>query len=223
MEKFTKEKIGHRKVVGSPNVLRDAEFDQCQFDGGALVQYDDPTCGLVVEDVVLRKCRAGNTVLHGVRFENVTVDGLANRSLLQFEACLFDRVTLRGRIGPIMTMPASGTIPAEMQAAFREQAAKFFSEIDWALDISEAEFSDADFSQVPGNLVRRNPETQFLIRREAALSAAPDSLPGFAAIVAERAGNSPYDTTVAAVPTRSKNADRYQDELRILRAQGIAE
>jgi hypothetical protein len=223
MHTFSKEKIDHRKVVGSPKVLRDAEFNQCQFDGGALVQYDDPTCGLVVENVILHKCRTGNTVLHGVRFENVMVDGLTNRSLLPLEACLLDRVTLRGRIGPIMTMPASGTIPAEMRAAFREQAAKFYSEIDWALDIAEAEFSDADFTQVPGDLVRRNPETQFLVHREAALSAELDSLPGFAAIVAERAGNSPFDTTVAVVPTRSKNADRYRDELRILRTQGIAE
>jgi hypothetical protein len=40
-----------------------------------------------------------------------------------------------------------------------------YADIEWALDISEAVFSDVDLSYVPGDLVRRGPETQFLIRR----------------------------------------------------------
>lgn len=100
---------------------------------------------------------------------------------------------------------------------------KFFADIERALDISQAEFSDVDFSHIPGNLVRRDPKTQFLVHREAALSAALDSLPSYASIIAERAGLSPYDTTVAPVPTRSKNADRYRGELQVLRDRGTAE
>jgi hypothetical protein len=223
MEKFSKETVGYRKVVGSPKVLRDAEFEQCYFEGGALVQYDDPTCGFVVKSVILRKCRAGSIVLHGVRFEDVTVAGLTYRTLLHLESCLFERVTLRGPIGPIQTMPANYTLPAQMQAAFREEAVKFYAGIEWALDISHAEFSDADFTYIPGNLVRRDPETQFLVHREAALSAPPSSLPGLAAVVAERAGYSPYDTIVAVAPTRSKDANKYRAELQVLRDRSIAE
>jgi hypothetical protein len=223
MERFSKETLVYRKVTGSPKVLQDAEFEQCYFEGGGLAQYDDPSCGLVVKNVILRKCRGGNVGLHGVRFENVTVDGLTNRSGLQLRSCLFDRVTLRGKIGRIMTMEAHSAIPAEMRAAFREQAVKLYADIEWALDISQAEFSDVDFSYVPGQLVRRDPETQFLVHREAALSVALDSLPSYASVIAERAGLSPYDTTVAPVPTRSKNADRYRAELQVLRDRGIAE
>ena len=223
MAKFSKETIGYRKVVGAPQVLQDAECEQCQFDGGALVQFDDPSCGLVVRNVLLHKCRGGPVELHGVRFENVTVDGITNRGGLQLRSCVFDRVTLRGKIGPIMTMEAHTSVPVELRAAFREQAVKLYDDIEWALDITEAEFSEVDLSFVPGNLVRRNPETQFLIHAEAARSAELESLPTYASILAERAALSPYDATVAAVPTRSKNADEYRAELQILRDRGIAE
>jgi hypothetical protein len=223
MAKFSKETIGYRKVIGSPRVLQDAEFERCEFEGGALVQYDDPTCGLIVRNVVLRRCRGGGNVeMHGVRFENVMLDGIGNREL-QFWSCIFDRVTLRGRIGPIMTVQAHTSLSAETRAAFRDQAVKSYADIEWALDISEAEFSGVDFSYVPGKLVRRNPETQFLIHREAAQSAALDSLPTYVSILVERAAMSPYETTVAPVPTRSKNADRYRAQLQELRDRGIAE
>lgn len=219
MATFAKETIGYRKVFGSPQVLEDAEFDRCEFEGGALVQFDDPSCGLVVRNVVLRRCRGGGNVsIYGVRFENVLVDGSGNRSL-QLESCIFDRVTLRGRIGPIMTMQATG----DLAAAFREEAVKAYADIEWALDIAEAEFSDVDLSYVPGNLIRRNPETQFLIHREAARSVALRSLPGYVSVVVERARLSPYDTTVAPVPTRSKNAEEYRAQLQDLRDRGIAE
>jgi hypothetical protein len=223
MEKFSKETISYRKVVGSPKVLRDAEFERCYFEGGALAQHDDPTCGFVVKNVTVRKCRVGSIVLHGVRFQDVTVDGLTYGSLLHVAACLFEKVTLRGRIGPMMTMPANFTLPAQMQTAFLEQAVKFYAGIEWALDISHAEFSDASFYHVPGHLVRRDPETQFLVHREAALSAPRGSLPFEAAIVAERAGKSPYDTIVWPVPTRSKHADAWRAGMQVLRDRGIAE
>lgn len=223
MAKFSKETIGYRKVTGSPQVLRDAEFEQCQFDGGALVQFDDPSYGLVVRNVLLHKCRAGAVELHGVRFENVTVDGITNRAGLQLRSCVFDRVTLRGKIGPIVTMEAHSSVSAELRTAFREQAVKLYADIEWALDISAAEFSDVELSFVPGDLVRRDPTTQFLIRTEAARSAALDSLPAYASVLTERAARSPYDSTVVAVPTRAKNAEKYRAELQILRDQGIAE
>lgn len=223
MQEFSKQTIGYRKVVGSPRVLADAAFEQCQFEGGSLAQYDDPSYGFVVRNVLLHKCRAGAVVLHGVRFENVTVDGFTNRGGLRWRSCVFDRVTLRGKIGSIMTMEAHTSVPDEMRAAFREQAVKLYADIEWALDITGAEFSEVDLSFVPGELVRRDPETQFLIRTEAARSAALDSLPAYASVLTERAASSPYDATVVAVPTRSKNADKYRAELRILRDQGIAE
>jgi hypothetical protein len=122
-----------------------------------------------------------------------------------------------------MTMEAHTSVAPELRAAFREQAVKLYADIEWALDITEAEFSDVGLNYVPGELVRRNPETQFLIRTEVARSVTLDSLPNYASIVVERAALSPYEATVVPVPTRAKNADKYRTELQILRDRGIAE
>lgn len=182
MKKYSKETFAYGKLIGSPRVLQNAEFERCYFEGGVLAQVEDPSCGLVVKNVILRKCRVGNVVLQGIRFEDVAVDGLTWGSLLHLYSCLFERVTLRGSIGPVQTMPTHYSLPAEVKAAFREEAIKFYAGVEWALDISQAEFSAADFTYVPGNLVRRDPETQFLVHREAASSVPPGSLPGIAEI-----------------------------------------
>jgi len=42
-----------------------------------------------------------------------------------------------------------------------------YKEVDWALDIRDAVFSSAEFFGVPGELIRRDENTQVLLRREA--------------------------------------------------------
>lgn len=58
------------------------------------------------------------------------------------------------------------------QAAFDQANRAFYRGVDWALDIREADSFDIDLQEgaVPGDLVRRDPATQVLIRRENALS-----------------------------------------------------
>jgi hypothetical protein len=50
--RFSKQTIGYRKVIGSPKVLRDLEFEKCYFEGGALAQFDDLSCGFVVTNSI---------------------------------------------------------------------------------------------------------------------------------------------------------------------------
>ena len=43
---------------------------------------------------------------------------------------------------------------------------RFYQNVDWALDISEAHFTGVEFSSgIPADLVRRDPETQVILRR----------------------------------------------------------
>ena len=54
-----------------------------------------------------------------------------------------------------------------VQQAFDAANAAYYAQVDWALDLREAAFTDeVDLRGVPGRLVRRNPETQVLILRE---------------------------------------------------------
>jgi hypothetical protein len=212
------------KIVGRPLVLADLAVTDVRFISCALAQFDDPSCGtIVVRDVELARCGATSCSMHGVRFEHVTVDGLSVSGVGQLEACLFDRVTLRGRIGPVITTPPNPSLPAEVKQAFLREAEAYYRTVDWALDITAAEFSDADFYMVPGHLVRRDNETQALLRRDVIAAVPPEQLSPIARIWADRFSATPFDSLVAIAPRRST---RFRDYLRAideLRREGFAE
>ncbi|EYT82044.1 hypothetical protein CF54_15635 [Streptomyces sp. Tu 6176] len=212
----------HEKLTGSPRSLGGAELVRCTFRGGSLVQYEDPEFGLSVHDLSLRDCRAGG-VLHGVRFSDVSVHNLTSGDRVSPFACVFRHVTLSGRIPRLMTRPAHSSLPAEVQEAFRDGAERFYASVDWALDISAAKFSDAEFSGVPGHLVRRDPKTQFLLHRDRAEAADAEGFSSRARSYLAKARTSPYPTLVVVAPTRSKYFKDMLQDLESLRAAGIAE
>jgi hypothetical protein len=102
--------------------------------------------------------------------EDVLVDGLKTNGLLQTWAAVFKHVTLRGKIGRIMISPLATVMATpDQQAAFDAANAAYYANVDWALDISEASFVEIDIRHVPARLIRRDPETQFVVTRERAL------------------------------------------------------
>ncbi|MEU3622782.1 hypothetical protein BS329_09740 [Amycolatopsis coloradensis] len=218
---YVKEKFEYRKIIESAATFTDLAFEQCAFVGGVIMQeHDDPTYPLALSNISLHKCKVGNVVLYGLRCDNVVVDTLSHGKPIEFEACVFDRVTFRGSLGAVRFSPA---IDEEPRKSFAPGAAKLYEEIDWALDITEAEFSDIEIWDVPGHLVKRDPETQFLVRRATAAAADIDALPPYARVLVERAAEAPYDTSVLAAPIRSKSFEEALDALRTLRDLGIAE
>jgi hypothetical protein len=70
----------------------------------------------------------------------------------------------------ISPLVAPGIASPEEQEAFNAANAEFYSSVDWALDISEAEFVECDIRGIPAHLIRRDPETQVVIKREKALT-----------------------------------------------------
>ncbi len=221
MRNHVKEEFEHRKFIEQAATIADLDFERCAFGGGAIMQEtDDPAYALVVSNVSLRKCKTGNVVLYGVRFEDVTVDTLGHGKAIELEACVCTHVVLRGKLGAVRFSPA---VEDGSRAVLAPAAAKLYEHVDWALDITEAEFSDIEIWDVPGHLVKRDPETQFLIRREAAAAADIDALPEFAKIYVERAAEAPYETSVLAAPIRSKSFEETLNAFRRLRDLGIAE
>jgi hypothetical protein len=70
----------------------------------------------------------------------------------------------------ISPLVAPGSVTPEQQRAFDAANAEYYAAVDWALDIREAEFEgECDLRRVPAHLVRRDPETQVVIRRESAM------------------------------------------------------
>lgn len=68
--------------------------------------------------------------------------------------------------------------------------------------------------------MRRDPETQFLLRRGETV---PDDLPAYASIAVSRFESTPFDTIVAVAPKRSKNFAQIKEHYQELRVRGLAE
>lgn len=219
-QQISRETIEYLRSFGGKRTYSGIDLDRVTFVSCVLGQNDDPEYGFVVRDVNARRCRTKACTVHGVRFEDVTVDGLACDHL-SLGGCLFKHVTLKGKIGSILTTPVK-TLSEETTAAMKAAMVAYYQDVDWALDISEAEFSDAGFYMVPGELVRRDPETQFLVRREVVVPVM-DSVPFGLRVAASRFESTPFDSIVVVAPRRSKHFERDLAELRGAREAGLVE
>ncbi|MER7309883.1 hypothetical protein E5082_31555 [Streptomyces griseoluteus] len=213
--------VGPRKIVNADVDLSGFDLDGVEFRGCAIAQFEHPL-GMVVRAGKLRRCKAVGCSVHGVRFEEILAENLTFSKLTEFAACAFRHVELKGRIGPFITTPAHYSLPADAAQAFRDSLVEYYRDVDWALDISAAEFSDASIYMVPGDLVKRDEDTQFLLRRSAFESFA-DPLPAVAEIYRGRFSLTPFDSYVAIAPVRSKNFKEIRDGLMELKRMGLAE
>jgi hypothetical protein len=220
-QQFSRRTFEQLRGYGTGRTYSGLDLDRVTFASCVLGQQDDPEFGFVVSDVTATRCRADNCSVQGVRFEDVTLDGLSTKNQ-QLGGCLFKHVTLKGKIGPILTTPVHRGVPEQIRTAMNAAILAYYKDVDWALDISAAEFSDADFYMVPGDLVRRDPETQFLLRRDVVVPA-KDQLPIGPSIAASRFESTPFDSIVAVVGRRSKNFARDLDEFEQVRKAGLAE
>jgi hypothetical protein len=217
-----KQRCQNGRILGTGRVIEDLELVRCEFIASHIAQFDDPELGLVVRNVSATKCVAKRSGAAGVRFEDVLVDGL-DCTVTRLEGCVFSRVTLRGRIGQLICMPPNPAMPTEIQDAFRDGIVRAYAGVDWALDISEAQFTGAGLYYVPGDLVRRNPDTQYLIRRSVVAGVDLSDLPLRAQIAASRLESTPFDSLVAVAPTRAKDFAEVKAAFDEMRARGLAE
>lgn len=147
------------------------EFRKCSFLSSAISITRKPELRSTVREVKLIQCEERGCALEAAIVENVLVDGLKTHGLLQAWGAVFKHVTLRGKIGRVMISPAvaTGMATKAQQRAFDEANAAYYAGVDWALDISEAEFEEGEIQRVPAHLVRRDPATQVVVTREMAL------------------------------------------------------
>lgn len=152
-------------------LFEDLEFRRCTFVGSSLSRTKKPKLRSTVRHVRFLDCREIGCTLDAAIIEAVLVDGLETDDLLLWGA-VFKHVTLRGRIGRFMISPLVTPSQPEsvVQRAFDAANAAYYAQVDWALDLREAQFTDeVDLRGIPGRLVRRDPETQLLILREKAV------------------------------------------------------
>lgn len=211
------------------NVYEDLHFRKCTFISSSVSITYDPANRTTVRNVTLERCRVVGSSLRCAVVEDVLVDGLQTSDLHQAWGALFKHVTLRGKIGRLMVTPLVGPRHRNTpeQAAFDEQREAYYETIDWALDISEAEAVELELAGIPARLIRRDPETQAVVTRQAALSGEWRELERVQKTVLglgiQQMLKHGDDDTVLVAERRARDFKQLLAGIQELRAAGVAE
>lgn len=172
---FQDRKFNNFHDRNSGKTFSDLEFHRCYFESCRISWTRDPRRRTTVRNVKIIDCEQRGCALDAAVIADILVDGFKTDTLFQTWGAVFKHVTLRGKLGDLMISPYTSVFIARamknfsVQKPFDEANRLYYSSVDWALDIREAQFEDADLRGVPGMLILRDPETQFLITREKAL------------------------------------------------------
>ena len=213
------------------SLYRKLNFINCTFINCSLSPTKSPRLCTIVQYVQIVNCSTVNCLAGPTVFEHVTIDGLDTNDLLILPSPMFNRVVIKGRVGRIKINSDAFFVDCttEAQAPFDLARSKFYENVDWALDISQAEFREFEVQGIPSRLIRRDPETQVVITREKALEStwrdrlsSTNTFWPFVIDLFLRDGDS--DTVlVAPKGRRSKRSDRLLAELMEIRDAGVAE
>lgn len=212
----------------SAAVFGDMEFDRCCFKNCSISITFDPKLRSTVRNVRLADCKLHACSLSSAVIQDVTVDGLKTNGLFQAWSPVFRHVTFKGYIEDVMIshMVAPGIATAEQQRAFDEANEAFYADVDWALDIKEAEFGDLDLRGVPAKLIKRDPETQVIVTRAKAMKGDWRNLDLTGThwrVSLEGLLKDGHMDTVLIAPKRHKKFKALLRGLQLLREAGVAE
>jgi hypothetical protein len=218
----------------SAAIFSDIEFHRCCFDGCLFSITRKPNLRTTVRNVSLIDCTLNGGSIGTAIVEDVLVDGLRIAGLFQTFGAVFKHVTLCGRIGNFMIN--SDVLPDlfvnreyqhEDVDLFREVNAEYYRHVDWALDISRAEFiKEVDIRGIPSRLIRRDPETQIVVTRERVLGGGWSELDFRERLTSFSLNfmlNEGWPDMVMIAPKRHRKFPFYLHDLQLLREAGIAE
>ncbi len=204
-------------------------FQGCEFKGGAFSVADSPELRSTARNMKFLNCSVrGSSVDTGI-IEDVLVENLKTYGLFQIWMSAFKHVKIQGHIGRIMIsyhVPPIAGWTTEVDQAFENANKKYYENVDWALDISQAEFRECDIRGLPVNLVRRDPETQVIVTRKKAIEGAwqeiyLDDTHWREAIEFFLEREDP--ATILVAPKRANNFRNLLEGLNRLRDAGVAE
>lgn len=229
MQTFYSQKFDSFDDRDSASVFHDMEFQKCYFESCELSITRVPALRSTVRNVKLIDCSQRGCSLSSAIVEDVLIDGLnTNGQLFQTWGAVFNRTVLRGKIDRLMVSSAvlPGVVTPEQQHAFNTANLEYYRTVDWALDVSEGEFKELCIRGLPGQLIRRDPETQVLVTREKALTEDWKNLefrenlwPTSLNMFLQRGESS----MVLIAPKRHPKFKAYLGDMKLLRLAGVAE
>jgi hypothetical protein len=226
---FERQKFSDLQDQDSGAVFEDLEFRRCTFTNSGIFTYDLQR-RTTIRNVKFVNCTVKKCSLYGAVVEDVSVEGRSRFAEFCTNAAVFKHVTIRGKLGIIRILPRIGFVfnvtDPLIQSAFDLANAAYYETVDWALDISAAEFYDLDVYCIPARLIRRDPATQLVVTREKALEGVWRSLDlsetHWPWAIENLLLNNTADTVLVA-PKGHPNFKRLLEGLQILRDAGVAQ
>ena len=230
---FEKEEFDSFKDRNSGAFFSDLEFRNCLFRSCSISRTTtfNPDKRSRIQNVRLFNCEAAGCFLGPAFLEDVLVDGLRIPKVLIAESPTLKHVVLRGKIDRlIIGQVLYGGMPYEnylkVVSIYEQANAEYYKAVDWALDISQGEFSDVSIRGIPSRLVRRDTFTQAVVKREKAISGewkALDLSGTWWAVSLDMLARSSWEDGILVAPKRHRQFNHALKGLHILREAGIAE
>ena len=209
--------------------LRDIEIINCRFESCFTAPRLDFETPAVLSHIRIKSCSYQVCDLYTAFLDDVLIDEFTRSGRHPAFTCgsRFRHVTLKGRIGSpkVLPFPRLGypEESGEETAIWKAKLARFYAEIDWALDIRHAEFTTfLSFPGVPADRVFFNPEHQVVVERERVLDPGfpYDMLHSLAQIVVDRLITDGFPDLVVAAGMGSKQYKPDLEALDLLRCSG---
>lgn len=230
MRTITDQIFGPTTDIRLPPLLNDVTITRCTMNACCFgTTAHKPSERRKVRNVTLIDCVANNCSVGPIIVEDVTIQGLKCTDFRALGA-VYRHVRIRGRCGYLMLNAPWKEDSYKLKPDFARADAEFYKTVDWSLDISEAEFSSPiDIRYGPSSLVRRDLETQVIVRRDKVEAAqdfwrsSADLAGTFWPIMLDNMLLFGMQDRVLAAPKRRKDFAKQLEGLRLLRREGIAD
>lgn len=156
---------------GDRLVLEDHYFEGCSFANCGFSLTKDIACRSTARRIEIVNCKLNGCYIGAAILEDIKVDDLKTNDLQIFWGSVFRHVVFSGNIGKVKINPFVDPVdrsPAA-QRPFDEHREHYYEVADWALNISQARFSEFDVRGIPSKLIRLDPESQAVVTRQRAM------------------------------------------------------
>jgi hypothetical protein len=239
MQEYKNVEFENKRFNGN-HEIKNKKFLKCYFHDCALsfpynLIPDDRT---KIIDCIFENCEFnGRSSFQNKGYlQNVLFHNIKNSDYLRIGGIVFDNVVFKGKFDKWILDSSHFGMMVDYQMIGEEEsipldiyAESEYKNIEWALDISEAEFKECDLRpSIPAHLVKRNKETQILINYKNAIDIKSKNnieLKNYKAqsFFDYTIGSTKKDTIFVAPMRNPKKFKEYMEAFKILREEGIAE
>lgn len=212
----------------SERVIQNLNLQRCSFTNCRLSSGLDPKKRTILRRLHLSHCRIKQrfAMIGAPILDEITVEDLRCGDVLIFRGAAFRRTILKGHMPPMIfheRTVGSTAVPVGCAERFLAANDEFYTAVDWALDIRDAQFATVRLSSIPGQLIRRNPATQAMVSKSKLLERDWNKLPlpSITRVSVKDCLQSRHEYQVIVAGERSKTFSAQLDGIELLRREGF--